>query len=141
MSLLVDDNANFSEVQWDTPISKLIPEDFVLSDAYATSHITIEDSLSHRSGLPRHDFAYGGDYKDEKASVRGVVRALRYLPLTAEPRTKFQYCNQMYVAASHVIETLTGRWLGDVLKEKIWVPLKMKSTVSLLAMAQLTLLY
>lgn len=130
MSLLVEDNANYSQVQWKTPIAKLIPDDFVLSDEYATSHITIEDALSHRSGLPRHDLAYGGNYDGEKTSLRGMVRALRHLPLTAEPRTKFQYCNQMYGVASHVIETMTGMWLGDFLKERIWEPLGMKSTVA-----------
>jgi len=130
MSLLVDDNANFSNVQWKTPIIKLIPDDFMLSDEYATSHITIEDALSHRSGLPRHDYSYGGNYDGQRPSLKGAVRALRHLPLTAEPRTRFQYCNQMYGVASHVIETLTGKWLGDVLKERIWGPLDMKATVS-----------
>jgi len=52
------------------------------------------------------------------------------LKLTAEPRTTFQYCNLMFVVASHVVETLTGMWLGDFLKERIWEPLGMKSTVS-----------
>jgi CubicO group peptidase (beta-lactamase class C family) len=140
MSLLVDDNANFSNVQWETPIVKLVPDDFMLSDEYATNHITIEDALSHRSGLPRHDYSYGGHYDGKKPSLKGAVRALRHLPLTAEPRTKFQYCNQMYGVASHVIETLTGKWLGDVLKERIWGPLKMKSTVSLLCTDGLTIL-
>jgi CubicO group peptidase (beta-lactamase class C family) len=130
MSLLIDDNANFSNVQWNTPIVKLIPDDFALSDEYATTHTTIEDALSHRSGLPRHDYSYGGNYGGQKPSIKGSVRAMRHLPLTAKPRVKFQYCNQMYVVASHVIETLTGSWLGDVLKERIWGPLKMKATVS-----------
>jgi CubicO group peptidase (beta-lactamase class C family) len=132
MSLLVDDNANFSNVQWHTPIVRLIPNDFALSDEYATTHTTIEDALSHRSGLPRHDYSYGGNYDGQKPSIKGSVRAMRHLPWTAEPRTKFQYCNQMYAVASHVIETLTGSWLGDVLKERIWGPLNMKATVSLL---------
>jgi CubicO group peptidase (beta-lactamase class C family) len=34
----------------------------------------------------------------------------------------------MYVALSHVIETVTGKWLGDVLKENLWGPLGMHST-------------
>jgi CubicO group peptidase (beta-lactamase class C family) len=130
MSLLVDDNANFSNVQWKTPIIKLIPDDFGLSDEYASTHTTIEDALSHRSGLPRHDSSYGGHYDGHKPTLKGAVRAMRHLPLTAEPRTKYQYCNQMYSASSHVIETLTGKWLGDVLRERIWGPLDMKATVS-----------
>jgi len=129
MSLLVDDNTNYSNVQWETPIVKLIPDDFVLSDEWATNHITIEDALSHRTGLPRHDYSYGGNYDGKKPSLKAAVRATRYLPLTAEPRTKFQYCNIMYSVASHVIQTLTGKWLRDVLKERIWGPLDMKATV------------
>jgi len=130
MSLLVDDNANYSNVQWETPIIKLIPEDFMLSDEWATNHITIEDALSHRSGLPRHDYSYGGNYEGKTPSLQAAVRAIRYLPLTAQPRTKFQYCNIMYGVASHIIQTLTGKWLGDVLRERIWEPLGMKATVS-----------
>ena len=127
MSLLVDDNDKYPEVQWDTPVTNLIRDDFVLEDGYATSHITIEDILSHRLGMPRHDFSYG----DLNATIRDSVRALRFLPLTAEPRVRFQYCNMMYVVASYIIETLEGVWLGDFLKERIWTPLGMKSTVSL----------
>jgi CubicO group peptidase (beta-lactamase class C family) len=128
MSFLVDEN----KLQWNTPISNLIRDDFVLENDYATTHTTIEDALSHRTGLPRHDFSYGGTYDGHKGMPKDVVRSLRHLPLTAEPRTRFQYCNIMFVVASYVIETLTGMWLGDVLKERIWRPLGMKSTVCFL---------
>lgn len=50
-SMLVDDEA-FPDVNWDTPISQLIRDDFVLSDEKYTAEVTIEDVLSHRSGLP-----------------------------------------------------------------------------------------
>lgn len=125
---------------WDTRVHDLIPEDFVLADPWATAHITLEDALSHRTGLPRHDKASthrvladddptSAAGEKRTATVRDGVRALRYLPLNAAPRTKWQYCNQMYVVATHVIETLTGgRWLGDVLREWIWAPLGMRST-------------
>jgi CubicO group peptidase (beta-lactamase class C family) len=135
MGMLVEDNNNYPQVQWDTPVSELIRDDFVLSDEYATQHTTIEDALSHRSGLPRHDQSYGHNLSRDVA-VREIVRQLRHLPLTAQPRTKFQYCNLMYVAASHVIETLTGEWLGDSLARRIWAPLDMKSTYFSLEDAQ-----
>jgi len=131
MSLFVDDNQTFSHIEWDTPISDLIRDDFVLENDYATNHITIEDALSHRSGMPRHDLSYGGHIDGRKFTPKDLVRSLRHLPLTAEPRTHFQYCNLMYVVVSHVIETLSGKWLGDFLKERIWAPLNMHSTVSL----------
>lgn len=130
------------KLAWDSKIHDLIPEDFVLADPWATTHITLEDALSHRTGLPRHDKASTHRVVDttthpdgttttakRTATVRDGVRFLRYLPLNEPPRTKWQYCNQMYVTATHVIQTLTGgQWLGDLLKEWIWTPLGMKST-------------
>ncbi|KAH8598835.1 putative penicillin-binding protein [Bisporella sp. PMI_857] len=124
LSFLVDDNERYPEVQWKTPVSDLIREDFVLTDPWATTHITIEDILSHRTGLPRHDLSYGGS----QDTLKTLVQSLRHLPLTAEPRTKFQYCNIMFMVASYLVETLEGKWLGDVLKERIWGPLGMSST-------------
>lgn len=50
VSLLVDDDR--PDVQWTTPVSKLIRDDFVLSDSGYTEMVTVEDILSHRSGLP-----------------------------------------------------------------------------------------
>lgn len=107
-------------------------EDFVLADEYATAHVTIEDALSHRSGMPRHDFSYGG----LNVTVRNVVQNLRHLPMTAEIRTRFQYCNMMYMAISHFIETWTGMWLGDFLRKRIYEPLSMSSTFFSLSDAQ-----
>ena len=125
LSLLVDDLANSSTpLKWNTPVSELIREDFVLPDEYATTHVTLEDILSHRTGMPRHDLSYGGRI----STPRDVVRNLRNLPMTAEIRTTWQYCNMMYVTAGYVVDTLTGMWLGDVLRDRIWKPLSMSST-------------
>ena len=96
----------------------------MVPDDYLTSHITLEDALSHRTGMPRHDVSYGGP----NFTLRDAVRSLRHLPLTAEIRTKFQYCNMMYIVVSHAIETITKTWLGDFLSQRIWEPLRMFDT-------------
>ena len=122
---MIDDSENTSNpLSWQTPISSLIRDDFVVPDVYATAHLTIEDALSHRTGMPRHDDSWAGN----NLTVREVVRNLRHLPLTEEIRTKFQYCNMMYVTISHVIETLTGTWLGNFFSERLWKPLNMTHT-------------
>ena len=74
--------------------------------------------------MPRHDLSY----REPNTTVQDAVRKLRHLQITAEPRTRFQYCNMMYITVSHFIETWTGKWLGDVLRERIWKPLSMNST-------------
>jgi CubicO group peptidase (beta-lactamase class C family) len=102
-------------------MSHLLRDDFVLSDEWATEHITIEDALSHRTGYPRHDLAFAD-------TVREKVRLLRHLPMSAEPRVKFQYNNFMYATAGYLIETLTGKWLGDFFREYLWRPMGMNET-------------
>ena len=51
VALLVQDEEKYPDVHWNTPVSKLLPEDFVLEDEYSTKNVTIEDILSHRSGI------------------------------------------------------------------------------------------
>ncbi|KAH8896571.1 serine beta-lactamase-like superfamily protein [Thozetella sp. PMI_491] len=119
-SLLVDEDP---AVDWNTPVHKLIPDDFVLEDDYATTHITIADCLSHRSGFSGHRTDLGGP------SLKQNIRNLRHLPLgDFQPRTTWEYSNHMFQAVSHVIETVTGKPLGEVMGEKIWKPLGMDST-------------
>ena len=53
VALLDEDDAKHPSVTFDTPVAQLLPDDFVLSDAEYTSSVTIDDILSHRTGLPR----------------------------------------------------------------------------------------
>lgn len=121
-----DSKETSSPIEWDTPISSIIPEDFVLSDDYATKHTTLEDALSHRSGLPGHGWPLV--YGDKDATVDETVRSLRHLPLSAAPRSKFQYSNQMFIVMTHLLEKHTGEPLGSFMKKRIWDPLGMKET-------------
>lgn len=51
VALLVEDNENFPEVQWTTPLYELLPEDFVMPTPELTKRVTVEDVLSHRTGM------------------------------------------------------------------------------------------
>ncbi|UNI22488.1 hypothetical protein JDV02_008374 [Purpureocillium takamizusanense] len=122
-------------LSWKTPISTLIRDDFVLQDEWATAHSTLEDALCHRTGLAKHNNAYlryvrpdGFHGERRLITLREMVRSLRHLPMASEPRTTFCYSNLMYATLSHVVETLTGQWLGDALRAWLWQPLGMSST-------------
>ena len=52
VALLVDEG----KLEWDKPVREYLPE-FILDDPYVTQHVTVRDMLSHRTGLPRHDFS------------------------------------------------------------------------------------
>lgn len=102
----------------------ILGNDFVLQGQYETSHITIEDALSHRTGMPRHDFVWTNRDLTHKESTR----SLRHLPASAELRTKWQYCNLMYTAVAHVLEVVTCSTLKDVFTSWLWEPLGMSET-------------
>lgn len=53
VAFLIDDDERFPQVKWHTPVSNLLPDDFVMSKDEYTKNVTVEDILSHRSGLPR----------------------------------------------------------------------------------------
>ncbi|PSR97423.1 beta-lactamase/transpeptidase-like protein [Coniella lustricola] len=129
LSLLIDNSSDYDGISWDTPISHVLRDDFVLSDEWATEamrtdytqHITFEDALSHRTGYPGHGESIHN-------SSTQVVRSLRHLPLSSSSRTRFEYNNMMYVVVGHALTTLTGLDLTTFLHQHLWVPMDMHET-------------
>ena len=96
---------------------------------WLTEHLTLEDAVTHRTGLPRHDSSWYVEKNGKPVSAKDVVRNIRNLPVPpVEPRTEFHYNNLMFVTLQHVVETLTGRPLKHVINETIWGPLGMTTT-------------
>ena len=81
-------------IEWDKPVRDYLP-DFRLHSDYASNTVTVRDLVTHRSGLPRHDAAwFGSPHTRDQLYGR-----LRHLPLSAEPRARFQYNNLMFMTA------------------------------------------
>ncbi len=53
VALLVADDDQYPHIKWNTKMSSLLPEDFVMSSDAYTQDVTVEDILSHRTGLPK----------------------------------------------------------------------------------------
>jgi CubicO group peptidase (beta-lactamase class C family) len=51
VALLIDDNTNYPNVQYDSIMSKLLPNEFVMQDSIYTEGITVDDILGHRTGM------------------------------------------------------------------------------------------
>lgn len=124
LAALIVQNETYEDIDWSTPLHNIVGNDFVLSDPYLTQHVNLHDALSHRTGMPRHDAVW----VNNEIGVKGEAHALRYLPTSAAFRTKWQYCNLMFTSVSHVLQTLTGRWHGDLLREWLWEPLGMNTS-------------
>ncbi|PYH82735.1 beta-lactamase/transpeptidase-like protein [Aspergillus uvarum CBS 121591] len=119
VALLVEDDKQYPEVQYEAPMSALLPDDFVLQDAAYTAGRTDTD---------RHDFSYLSPRASAPDTARSVTRNLRHLPLAAPLRSKFIYCNMMYTVATHLVEEKTGLPFADFLEDRVFRPLGMAST-------------
>ncbi|KAI7162733.1 hypothetical protein D0869_09808 [Hortaea werneckii] len=125
MSKLVESNESaYAAIDWDSKLADLIRKEFVLSDEYASNHISLTDALSHRTGMPRHDISW----VNGNVSVKHQVQQLRHLPLHRELRAGWEYCNLMFTAVSHAIETITNTSMATLLRQWIWEPLGMHET-------------
>jgi hypothetical protein len=67
VGLLIDDNESYPDVQWDATMSSLLPDDFVMSEAEYTKGVTVEDILSHRSGMAAYNGTQHSPYLMEIA--------------------------------------------------------------------------
>ena len=112
-------------VTWDTPVTSKLPW-FALNDAYVTSHLTIADLYSHRSGLPDHA---GDKLEDLGYDRRQVLERLKYLQL-APFRNSYAYTNFGVTAAAEAVAAAAGKPWEDVSDEVLYHPLGMASTSS-----------
>lgn len=90
-----------------------------------TNNVTLRDMMSHRTGLPRHDFSW---YLFNTTSRDSMLQRIQYQEPTYPLRRQWQYNNFMYVAQGAIIEKITGKTWEENVKEKILKPLNMINT-------------
>ena len=108
---------------WDKPVRDFLP-DFRLHSDYATQSVTLRDLVTHRTGLPRHDFAWYGS----TLSREQIFQRLRHFELSAEPRARFQYNNLMYMTAGYLGGKVAGSDWETLVRGSVLNPLGMAST-------------
>lgn len=85
--------------------------------------ITVRHLLTHTSGLSNKLYDHidmRRDYTEDE-----LVQQIAALPLDFEPGEKWSYSNPGYVLLGILIHKATGRFYGDLLREKIFGPLGM----------------
>ncbi|KAF9470965.1 beta-lactamase/transpeptidase-like protein, partial [Pholiota conissans] len=92
------------EIKWSTKIKELIPE-WGLMDEDMDRGVTLQDMLSHRTGMPRHDFSG----VQREGGISEMISTLRYLRPSAEHRETFQYNNLMYETLSYLPQVLLNQ--------------------------------
>jgi|WetSurMetagenome_2_1015567.scaffolds.fasta_scaffold39463_2 CubicO group peptidase (beta-lactamase class C family) len=118
--LLVDEG----KIDFDKPVITYFP-DFRLQDDYVTAHVTPRDMLCHRTGLPRHDYMWYGNFS---LSRKEVIEKMRYLEPSKGFRETWQYQNGMFAVAGYVVELVSGESWENFVARKLFEPLGMKSS-------------
>ena len=114
------------KVRLDDPVSDYLSWFEVKSAAPDDPPITIEQLLTHSSGLPREA---GSHWSDWEFPTEGEVRALISDRQAAfSPEVRWKYSNLAYTIAGMVVEEVTGRSWGEYLQENIFDPLGMTSS-------------
>jgi CubicO group peptidase (beta-lactamase class C family) len=104
----------------DDPIRRWFPE-----APAAWQPITVRHLLTHTSGIP--DYTEGQvDYRRDYTEEELVASAVR-LPLEFPPGRTWRYSNTGYALLGFLVRRVTGRFYGDLLRERIFEPLGMST--------------
>ncbi len=98
-------------------------------DGYAKNAITIKNLFTMTAGLD-YDLKASNIRKavsEGKTSTRELVRAISETVLGFEPGTRFRY-SLCHDVLGGLVEVLSGKKLGDYMRENIFEPLGMKNT-------------
>jgi len=123
--MLVEDG----KIRLDDPVGKYLP-----GSPATWNNVTVRNLLTHTSGIPdyesdsvtKKDAAFinlRNDYTEDELFAK-----FSGLPLDFPTGSKWSYSNSGYVILGILIHKVTGQFYGDVLQERIFVPLGMTST-------------
>jgi CubicO group peptidase (beta-lactamase class C family) len=113
------------KLDYDKPVRSYLPELKFYTEEM-TDKITLRDMMSHRTGLPRHDLSW---YMFMTQSRDSLIQRIQYMEPSAALREKWQYNNFMFLVQGVVVEKLTGKSWEENIREKIFEPLGMASSV------------
>lgn len=95
--------------------------------------LTISDLMCHRTGLPRHDYAWYFFNTDSRDSL---IQKIHYQEPSAGVRQRYQYNNFMFMLQGVIAEKITGKSWEENIRERFFKPLGMNT--SNLSMAEMT---
>ncbi len=113
------------KLTWDEPIRDAVPTIRFYNNELNNT-VTLRDMLAHRTGITRHDGIW---YQRDTLTRKDIFARLQYLKPEVSLRQTFLYNNLMYAAVGYIIELLSGKTWEEFVREKIFQPLEMHSTV------------
>jgi len=90
--------------------------------------VTIRQLLSHTSGIPDIEEIFGYDSYRNIYTVKQIIDVANSKPMDFRPGGSWHYSNTGYFLLGQVLEKVSGKPYGTLLKERIFVPLGMSHT-------------
>ncbi len=84
--------------------------------------IIMKDLMSHRTGLPRHDYSW---YLFPTESTDSLIQRIAYQEPFTGVREKWYYNNFMFLMQGAITEKITGKPWAENVEERIFKPLGM----------------
>ena len=123
------------KIGWNEKVIKYIPE-FKMYNDYVTSNFTIQDLLTHRSGIGEGagDLMALPDGTD--FTIKDVATCFQYFKPVSPFRTHFDYDNLLYLVAGEVIARVSGMSYEDFVQKRILQPLQMNNSYASYALTK-----
>ncbi|XP_070197104.1 uncharacterized protein [Littorina saxatilis] len=109
-----------------TPLVDIL-DDFKMPDKTRTQQTTLDDVLSHRTGLGSADIGIFAGYPTNM-TTKDMCSRLQFLPTMVPFRSAWYYSNTLIVLVAQLCETLAGKTWQAVVDESIFQPLQMNNT-------------
>jgi D-alanyl-D-alanine carboxypeptidase len=110
----------------DDPVSKYLPWFTVVPADADDPLITIEELLTHSSGLPREAGAHWTTFEFPTTEQLRELIPARHAPFA--PETRWKYSNLAYSVAGMIVETVSGQTWADYVHREIFQPLGMTAS-------------
>ncbi len=135
-AMLVEEN----KLRWDSTVAEVFPE-LSATMTPGLRGVTLEQLLSHTSGIPSDNQAFGnllakmlsktqsqeGNLENLDEMRMWLVRQWSKQPLAAKPGARFAYANMNYILAGAMLERLSGKTWDELITERIFIPLGLET--------------
>jgi beta-lactamase class C len=108
---------------WDDKVVQYLPE-FCLKSSEQTANLSIRDVLSHTTGLPYHTYT---NMVEEGIDINTLLCKLSEVNLSTNVGESYSYQNVAYSLIGEVIKSATGKSYEELMLEKVFEPLHMKT--------------
>lgn len=123
--ILVDEG----KLQWTAPLQTYLPFKNHI-DPVIGQRATVQDALSHSTGLAHLDLSWLGVEGHSIAEREHLLDIVSHLPPVSDLRAGFHYNNYMFAVVGKTIEEQAGCPWSDFLRTRILEPLRMDRTTT-----------